>query len=460
MSAIRKALSSIYYTASGRTEVLHEVERLDRLYRSGRREIESLARSRLATTLAHASSTVPYFRDLLRGRLVNESTAYEVLADLPILTKNIIRTQRSSLISETPGSNPRENTSGGSTGEPVRLLQDREWARESRSGELLFMRWAGHELGLPHVLIWGVPQATFGERIPLRERIFRFAQNETYLNCYLITPDLMDGWIAALNRIKPSLIEAYVDALTELARRIVATGQKIHSPRGIIVSAGVLTPAARELFQKVFGCPILNRYGSREVSNVACSCREETALHVHEGWSHLEIVDEDGTPCPPGEEGNILVTVFANRTMPLIRYRIEDRGIWAEGECSCGRKTKRLAAVSGRRNDYLVAADGGHVNGTALTTLLYKVSGIRRFQYRQTSRSSVTLAVVALDPKQQTAVAESLAIPMNRLREMFEGMNVELKFEDDIAPSKSGKYRYILNQVGEETSTREPALSS
>jgi phenylacetate-CoA ligase len=243
------------------------------------------------------------------------------------------------------------------------------------------------------------------------------------------------------------MIEAYVDALQEVARRILATGQKIASPRGIIVSAGVLTPSAREEILAAFKAPLFNRYGSREVGNVACSCDTEAELHVHEAWNYLEIVNDHGKACAVGEEGNILVTLFANRTMPLIRYRIEDRGTWANTGCRCGRNTKRMAAVCGRTSDFLIAPGNVRINGTALTTLLYKVEGIRRFQYRQTAPNRVILAIVPMDGVSEHDLSPRLALSLKRIKEIAPGVEPELKFETEILPSKSGKHRYIINEI-------------
>jgi phenylacetate-CoA ligase len=447
---LRRALSSGYYRASGRGHILDEVDQFEALYRSSRAEIESRTRSRLASILSHAATSVPYYRDLIGSDNITESSAVASLSRLPIMTKSIIRRERPRLISTDPGRRPRENTSGGSTGEPVRLLQDREMGEESRSGELLFAKWAGHTPGEPHVLIWGVPDATFADHLSLHERFFRFVHNETYLNCYQISDGLLDTWIRCLSSIRPTLIEAYVDALRELAKRVVATRTVVHSPVGIITSAGVLTANTQDLIRQAFRCPILNRYGSREVGNIACSCSESDELHIHEAWSFLEIVNGAGQPCAVGEEGNILVTLFANRTMPLLRYQIEDRGAWADGDCVCGRKTKRLAQVSGRMNDYLIAANGGHINGTALTTLLYSVPGIRQFQYRQTSLKNVTLVVVAVDRDARNRLAKDLEIPIEQLKSLLGEMNVEVEFANEVMPSKSGKFRYIINELADE----------
>lgn len=54
--------------------------------------------------------------------------------------------------------------------------------------------------------------------------------------------------------------------------------------------------------------------------------------------------------------------------MPMIRYRIGDRGSLAAGECPCGRHLPRLEKIAGRVTEFLVGGDGRLVSGVFLAT--------------------------------------------------------------------------------------------
>ncbi|GAH44589.1 unnamed protein product, partial [marine sediment metagenome] len=421
-----------YYWATGRRSLLANVNRLDRLYRAPRAEIDSLLRRELVRLLSHASRTVPYYRDVTGEVELSEETVLSQLQQMPVLTKAAIYEAGSRLVSERPGRGTRWNNSGGSTGEPVRLLQDRHMVNRSRAGELLFLRWAGHRMGEPHVLIWGVPQETFKEPISFHERAYRLIHNETYLNCYKTSDEIVRRQLEYINRKRPTLIEGYVEALCDLSRMITGEGIDVARPRAVLSSAGVLTAQARETIERAFGCPVFNRYGSREVSNMACSCESNTELHVNELSTHLEIMDDDGRPCEPGVEGRVLVTLLTNYTMPLIRYQIEDRAAWASGPCPCGRTTRRLVNVTGRQSDYLYAMDGTRFGGSGMSTLLFSTSGIRRYQFRQTRPDQVTLAVVPNDGVEKEALMRELEVPVARLKEVLKGVTVTLAIVNEI----------------------------
>ena len=58
----------------------------------------------------------------------------------------------------------------------------------------------------------------------------------------------------------------------------------------------VLEPDDRLLLEEVFGCPVFNRYGCREVSVIASECPAHSGLHVMAEGLYLEIE----TPRRPG----------------------------------------------------------------------------------------------------------------------------------------------------------------
>ena len=47
-------------------------------------------------------------------------------------------------------------------------------------------------------------------------------------------------------------------------------------------------------------------------------------LHVVPEVGLIEILREDGSPCDPGEVGEIVATGLVNEGMPLLRYRTGD----------------------------------------------------------------------------------------------------------------------------------------
>jgi phenylacetate-CoA ligase len=456
-AVLNRALFHSFYAVSGRGAILSRVHALDRLYHQDPSEIRARTFLGLDALLRHAVRTVPHYRNLRPPpRAEHAGDPYAMLQPFPILTKDAIRTAGRRLWSDEPGRKVTPNSSGGSTGEPLSLLQDQRMRRCSTLNKLMFMRWLGFRPGELHLNIWGVPEEEFNERVPIREQVYRTLHNQLYSSCFRMSDDRVRTWIECVRHRRPSVIEAYVDAIFQMSSTMLREGIRVPPPRGIITGAGVLLPEMRQTIESAFGCPVLDRYGSREVADVACSCPHGVELHVSESMYVVEIVDEAGGPCPPGVEGEVLVTLLTNYTMPLIRYRIEDRASWAEGGCRCGRRTRRLARVAGRSTDVLLAADGTPVNGVGVNHLTFSTPGLKRFQYRQTARNRVQLLVVPQSGVEPAVLRAHLAETLKKVQVLLQGVDIEVTVVDDIVPSRSGKNRFILNELLERRTERSP----
>lgn len=449
--SIRGAMLSGYQILGRRGMLWNRVREVDGLLRGDRASIEEMVTAKLAALLRHAATTVPFYRELLGRNEIAQENARELLQSLPVMTKPKIRELGEALLSDQVGRKTYWNTSGGSTGEPIRIRQDRRYSDENRTSELLFMHWAGYQPGEKHVLLWSVPKETFGAATSFHERAFRLAHNQHYFNCYSLNDEILDRWMNELLELKPAVVEAYVESVFELSRRANGLGKNLGGPKAVITSAGVLSPEKREEIEKAFSCPVLNRYGSREVGDIACSCRENPALHVNECRAVMEILDEANRDCSSDSEGEIMVTDLSNYSMPLLRYQIQDRGVWAHGSCSCGLQTKRLARVSGRSTDCLIGSGGSRLSGVALTTWLYAVPGIRRYQFHQRPGEKVTFLVQPNEGVEQGSLARDLSNRVEKLSTQL-GVAVDLKFVDEITPGRSGKYRYVISEAEESTS--------
>ncbi len=168
--------------------------------------------------------------------------------------------------------------------------------------------------------------------------------------------DIVDGDIR--------MLLGYTGAVVELAKwcRI----NNIRTPDSldcIKVTASVLTPSARELVEQVFHCKVYNLYSSRETLSMGIECDScnGVGMHIPTDLRHVEIVDDFGNPIHDERIGNVIVTVFTNRVMPFIRYKIGDRDGFIDQKCKCGLPFPMLAPVSGRECNYLYDIYGKRV---------------------------------------------------------------------------------------------------
>jgi phenylacetate-CoA ligase len=345
---------------------LREYERTQFLSTEAIRELQW---RRLQVLLIHAYVHCPFYRARFAdaGLTPNDLRGLDDLRALPILEKRHLQEQGEWMLSRNwPQSDLIANQTGGSTGAPVSFYLSKARKCSRAAATLRHNRWAGWRIGDRAAVIWGAPRDRPSKSLRARLR-GALLREPLWLDTANITEANLAEFHTALLRYKPRIIQAYARSAVLFARYLQARGLTPHRPHGIITSAEMLEADERRLLEDVFGCPVFNRYGCREVSVVASECPARSGLHIMAEGLYIEIETPHG-PAAPGEMGSILVTDLLNHAMPLIRYRIGDLGAWAAGTCPCGRGLPRLERVAGRVTDFLVGCDGRLVSGVYLAT--------------------------------------------------------------------------------------------
>ena len=143
----------------------------------------------------------------------------------------------------------------------------------------------------------------------------------------------------ALLLIKPDLIIASPSFLTQLTyffkkqqlaprsigiRKVITTGERLHLNE-------------RKYLQRELGAEIFNVYGAADPSVwIGSECCYHRGLHIFPQTAYLET----------SSQGNLIVTSFANRAMPLIRYQLSDKVKFNRRVCACGSHLPRIISIS------------------------------------------------------------------------------------------------------------------
>jgi phenylacetate-CoA ligase len=413
-------------------------------------ELDTVAHS-LSQLLQHCRNGVPYYAELLDEagvRRIDGEDPRSCLQRLPILTKEIIRKNISRLQSKDLHARKwHHNTSGGSTGEPIQLVQDAEYDDHSAAIGLFYNSLLGCEVGEPVVRLWGSERDLEGGTKSRKARFFNWLTNTTWLNAFLMSPERMVQFVQTLNRLRPRLIVAYAQAAYELARFAERERISVTPQRAVLTSAGTLYPFMRDQIATVFGCEVYNLYGSREVSDIACELPGLEGLWVAPWNNFVEIVDDAGHPVPPGAEGNILVTSLTNYAMPLLRYAIGDRGALLPDNTLVEQPgTQVLQRVSGRNVDMFRTRDQTLIDGEYFTHLLYFRPWIRTFQVVQTASERILFKCVRANGGPTRSELEDITAKVRLV--MGADCRVDFEFPGHLPPLPSGKYRYTISEVG------------
>ncbi|MBW1996457.1 MAG: hypothetical protein JRJ29_00690 [Deltaproteobacteria bacterium] len=79
----------------------------------------------------------------------------------------------------------------------------------------------------------------------------------------------------------------------------------------------------------------------------------QDGIHVNEDMLIAEVLDGKGNQVMPGEQGELVITNIASKTMPVLRFKTGDIVTYVDEPCLCGRNTIRIK-VLGRTDDMIV----------------------------------------------------------------------------------------------------------
>ena len=230
------------------------------------------------------------------------------------------------------GLNPKslwmEKTSG-TTGTSLRIY----WPMS-----MLPKFWAVMEVMVRNIAGVGqdIPRAVMGGRPIVRGSagqppFWRFNRRwrQLYLSSYHVSPNTAQGYVGALHQYGSQWMTGYGSAIAALTESALGAGIQPFRLGNVIVSGDTLLPGMRLSIERFFQSKCFDHYGQCEGVAMAMECRNGQ-MHVIPAIGILEILREDGTPCAPGETGEMVATGLLNDAMPLIRYRLGDYAAWAE----------------------------------------------------------------------------------------------------------------------------------
>lgn len=415
-------------------------------------ELLRIQDEKLIGLLRHAYENIPYYKMVLSkaGVVKGRTVDLDQFGSIPILTKQTVIREGAALFSSDRATrNSFCNSTGGSTGEPVEFLQDKEYEAWSFASRFLFDLWGGKDIGEREILLWGSERDVLGSSEKLLTRLRRWGFNMLILNSFLMTDEQMGKYIELWNKFKPKQVWAYTSSILEFARYANRRGMHIHTPNSIICAAETLTEDVRKVIENTFLCPALNQYGSREAGAIACECLKKEGLHVFSLNNKVEILNDNLEPCRPGQIGKVYITTLNNYSMPLIRYDIGDMAMVAENtKCSCGRGWPLIANVVGRHIETFKTRDGRVVPGQFFIHFIgvvYNKGYVKKFQVVQKDYDHVVVRMVVADSSKLADF--KVAVTGSIRKVMGEQCSVDFECVADIPPAASGKYLYTISEI-------------
>lgn len=416
-------------------------ERIERSQWLPRPEWASLQLETMRELALHAGRRVPYYRELFERLGIDPSRWRDLsdLAEIPVLTKPEAIAAGERMVAEGGPWLRFKGSTSGTTGRAMAGWRD----RASIAFEQAFIdrqaRWAGFRSGARRAWLRGDPVAPLRASDGPLWRMNR-ADNTLMLSSYHLTPGNGAGYIEALERFDPAMIQAYPSSVGYLARWLAEHGRHYRgkSLRGIVTSSETLRPEERAIIVERFGCQVFDWYGAFERVAAIGTC-EHGHLHVMEDYGCVEFEPNgDGT-------ANLIATGFGNRLMPFLRYRADDRVVLAEPDfaCPCGRSFRVVKQVLGRVDDAIRTPDGRHV--VMLDWIFSGLFGLVEAQVVQERLDEVAIRIVA---GAEFGHRDEQALLQRARERLGEQVIVRIERVADIPRTRNGKFRQIVSRIG------------
>ncbi len=349
------------------------------------------------------------------------------LQDVPITKKSTVQNAphlfRSSFDPPQAGRVIAKTTSG-STGEPMRVFKsESHFAINAAENVRLFKDWklADHKVRVAYkVPDDNHPQGTI-ESVAL-------PNNAVSHDIYTRSADQIS---ALVEKTRPSLVSARPSMLAAILDRDVD-----FSFINLLQSNAEAVPD--ELFAKAKvlpQCRIVDAYGAVETGLIAVNCEKCGFYHIAERNVFVEVLGDDDEPAAEGELGRVVITVFNNPSMPLLRYDLGDMVKFTTAS-PCQPRRISFVRVLGRERMMFKLPTGERVMAVLDPTTLHHM-GIKRFKLVQTTKTDIEFRYIEKTPD---LVVNQDAIQKMVDREISPHFNVILLPVTELPNAPSGKY--------------------
>ena len=403
----------------------------------------------------HAYRTRPFYRArlTLSGYSPGRKLTSDFWRTLPILSR---REVQDNIAEITDGPIPAEHlpetwdSTSGSSGMPLKIrttwraqmawlasaLRDDLWHKRDFSAKSAVIRRSSQNDAFPphgrqHPK-WGAPAGLLyctGPAVQLDNRSTIEQQAE---------------WLL---RERPAYLLTFPSIIRELAAHFHRSRIKLPGLRSLRSYGEASSPDLAELCREAFGVDLVDIYSAAECGYLALQCPEFKQHHIQSETMLVEIVNDQGRICAPGEMGNVVVTPFHNFAMPLLRYAIGDIAVMG-APCPCGRTLPVLTRILGKARDCLVLPSGARRFAYFGARVIADIAQIVQIQVAQKSLYDLEARLVT-----RGSFGRENEEKLRRLLNENLGTHLHITFayRDVIERSASGKYLDFVNEIPDRT---------
>jgi phenylacetate-CoA ligase len=159
-----------------------------------------------------------------------------------------------------------------------------------------------------------------------------------------------------------------IDVNKSSVKKAICIGENIRNPD---LSLNILGKKIKE----AWNMQLYSTYASTEMQTAFTECGAGCGGHYQPELLITELLDENNKPVAANVPGEVTITTLGVEGMPLLRYKTGDICMYFDTLCACGRNTKRLSPVIGRKKQ-MIKFKGTTLYPSALFDLLNELEEV------------------------------------------------------------------------------------
>jgi phenylacetate-CoA ligase len=320
-------------------------------------QVKSFQEEKLKSLLQHLALNSPFYKKLFSEHNINvdEVNTLEDLHNLPTTSKDDLQKHNWDFLCVPRNEIAEYTSTSGTMGKPVTVaLTQNDLQRLAYNECISFACASGTSDDVYQLMLTLDRQFMAG---------IAYYQGIQKLGASVIRvgPGLPALQWETIERLKPTTLVAVPSFIVKLIE--FATEQNIDLNKSSVRKAVCIGESLRTADMKLniigqkikasWDIDLFSTYASTEMQTAFTECKCGRGGHHHPELLIVEVLDDNNRPVKSGVPGEIVITTLGVEGMPLLRYKTGDVAAYYDEPCDCGRTTKRLGPIVGRKQQMI-----------------------------------------------------------------------------------------------------------
>ncbi len=374
-------------------------------------------------------------------------TTFNTWKDLPIMTKKDFQKPLIERLStEFSLKKVYVNKTSGSSGDPFIFAKDKFSHALTWANIINRFGWYGIDFNSSYqARFYGIPLDFIGNK---KERIKDFFTNRFRFPIFDLSDKVLDRFLQQFKIKRFDYINGYTSSIVLFAKFLqqknIVLKNICPTLKVCVVTSEMLFDEDKTLLEKQFGVAVVNEYGASELDLIAYQ-NPDGEWQVNSETLFVEILDENNTVLPYGNEGRVVITSLFNKAHPFIRYDIGDIGIL---DAKSTPKKPILQQLIGRTNDIAILPSGKKSPGLTFyyvtKSIIEDDGNVKEFVIKQTKIDTFDIEYVSqteLNQEQIQKIEAAIALYLEK------GLIFSFVRKEKLERSKSGKLKQFISLI-------------